>query len=235
MPFRLDAPLHLAGRFTHRAVRVAVVLVVTAATLALSAVALLPAFGARAMAVTSGSMQPAIDVGALVVVRAVDSDTIQPGDVIAFRGHSREGVTTHRVVDRHVVAGRLHFRTQGDANDTPDVDLAPAEGVVGRVGLDVPHAGRLLVELQGPVLRLAVVGVALWIGLTQVRALRGAARVGRAGRSGQVSGRPAEGAAVLCLLVALAAVVEWPGSGASGAVLSDGASVTDNTFTTGAW
>lgn len=211
----------------------AVALVGCALTLALGAVALLPSVDARAMIVTSGSMAPAIGVGALVIVEQVDPVTITTGDVITFNGYARSGLTTHRVIDRTVVNGRVHFRTQGDANDTPDVDLAPAEGVVGRVRVAVPHAGRALGELSRAQLRDAALGVvSLWLLVKNGIALRDALHARPAATSER--GAAAQTASAVVALVLVAATASL-GTHASSAVLLDTSRITDNTFTTGTW
>ena len=205
---------------------------VVALTLALAALAALPAVDARAMAVTSGSMDPGIAVGSLLVVRAVDPDTVRVGDVITYAGYTTQNLTTHRVVSRRYVAGELHFQTRGDANDAADVDLAPAAGVVGRASLDVPYVGRTLGALTQPQTRILLLGVpAAWMVVVQARALRALLR----SRGRHRTPTPVVGyLAPMCLLVAVSAssLVAIP---ASRAVLADTQPVADNTFATGSW
>lgn len=221
-------------RALRRVVSALLALCVVALTLALTALAALPAVNAQAMAVTSGSMEPGIAVGSLLVVRTVDPETVQPGDVITYAGYTAQNLTTHRVLSRQHVAGKLHFQTQGDANDTPDVDLAPAAGVVGRATLDVPYAGRTLSALSHPQTRMIVLGVpAGWMIVVQGRALHTLLRSRgrhRAPRPRLVTSRVAP----MCLLVVVAAG-STVALTATGAILSDTQPVTDNTFATGSW
>ena len=55
--------------------------------------------GIEAYHVETGSMEPAIPVGSLVYVDPVSPETLEPGDIVAFR--SNETVITHRVVENH--------------------------------------------------------------------------------------------------------------------------------------
>lgn len=113
----------------------AVLLVVALAPVVahLGAVAL-PGIGSYA--VTTGSMEPAVESGALVFVRS--SGDYEPGDVVTF---TRAGETvTHRVV-RETDQG---FVTKGDANVGVDDWRVRDDQVVGEVVVTVPLYGRLL-------------------------------------------------------------------------------------------
>lgn len=213
--------------------RLTVTLVGIALTVGMGAIALLPNMGARAMIVTSGSMEPTIDVGALVIVEELDPDTIAVGDVITYSGYTSEGLTTHRVIERTVVAERLHFRTQGDANDTPDVDLAPAEGVVGKVRFDVPYAGRAMSELTRPELRyLALGGVSVWLLAKNALALRHALRNRGATAREHGGTSPAMSIAFAALLVSAAAGLTVD---TTSAAFTDTTTISENSFATGTW
>lgn len=94
---------------------------------------------ARPYVVVSGSMAPAIDVGDAVVVGPDRSPTT--GDVITFT--DRGQTVTHRVIEQ--IAGG--YRTQGDANGTPDPTPVPPGNVLGRVAATVPFGGYALIYL----------------------------------------------------------------------------------------
>ncbi len=141
------------------------------------ALAALPSFDMRLLVVLSGSMEPTIDTGDAVVVRTADPATVGIGDVITFHGYGAERLTTHRVIDVRDVDGNRHFRTQGDANETPDPNLAPAGGVVGRVVLRLPRFGWVALQLQRPQVRLVALALpALLVAIGAVRDLWGALR-----------------------------------------------------------
>lgn len=151
--------------------------VVGVLAIGIGALAALPALDAHLLVVTSGSMAPTIATGDAVVAVDTPPEAIAAGDVIAFHGYGRERLTTHRVISRHHVDGRLHFRTQGDANATPDANLAPAEGVAGRVTLTLPAAGRPLLALTSPTARmLLLVLPATVIAALEIRDLLGGRR-----------------------------------------------------------
>lgn len=100
--------------------------------------------------VLSGSMEPTISPGDVIVVGSVAPAEVQAGDVITFRRTGESRPTTHRVVEVVQRDGGPAFRTQGDANEDPDQELVSASQVVGevpRIGgylLVIPLIGRVI-------------------------------------------------------------------------------------------
>ncbi len=121
-------------------------------------------FGYRTYVVASGSMSPHAQAGDAVLLKEAPHEEIAVGDAIAFQPLRSSGLTMHRVIDIRTVDGKLHFRTKGDANATPDPNLAPAANVLGRVDARVPSLGRALVfatERTGRMLLVVVPALVL--------------------------------------------------------------------------
>ena len=119
------------------------------------------ALGYQPVAVYSGSMEPRIPVGALVLERVVPSASVRTGDVISFADpfdHTR--VVTHRVVS--IVAARTGtgYRTRGDANPVRDPWTLRLPRRVGRVHTVVPVVGYALVYAQTREVRTGLIGLA---------------------------------------------------------------------------
>lgn len=101
------------------------------------------------VAVATGSMEPAIQVGDVVIVCRADPDKLQVGDIIRYRC---DGYTViHRIVARQdgVDGQALSFTTQGDSNNGPDTAPVSPEQVMGKVVLTVPKVGGLTLWLHG--------------------------------------------------------------------------------------
>lgn len=112
----------------------------------------------RVFDVLSGSMQPAIPVGAEVIDQVVPGDQLQVGDVITYEHPRRPGeYITHRVVgiDRTGLAPTL--TTRGDANAASDPWKVPLQASMLRVRLSVPVLGYVLGWLAGPLAHLLLV------------------------------------------------------------------------------
>jgi len=124
-----------------------VVLLMAAAVLTYLA----PHFSWRVDALLSGSMEPQLKVGSLVVTRPVEPETIVVGDIITFRPTTvGESMISHRVIDVRR-ASALYFLTKGDANDNPDPFTVPARNLVGKICFHAPYWGYLTEFLKTPI------------------------------------------------------------------------------------
>ncbi|MCA9355784.1 signal peptidase I [Candidatus Kaiserbacteria bacterium] len=126
------------------------------ALLLLMQTAILPGYEVRI--VQSGSMEPAIPIGSLVVVKKFERYEV--GDVITFGGDFASSLpTTHRIISDSISEGKLSYETKGDANATPDEKLVDVDSVRGKVILSLPFLGYLLDFARQPL------GFALLIGI----------------------------------------------------------------------
>ncbi|HLA81988.1 MAG TPA: signal peptidase I, partial [Thermoleophilia bacterium] len=135
--------------------------------------------GYRPLAVLSGSMEPAVPVGGIVLTKSIDPARVEVGDVITFAltpdmTGQVHPFATHRVV--RVVEGDTgrSFVTKGDANIKQDPSPVPAAHLIGRVVLVVPYVGYLTSFVQSPmglVLLILLPGAILvmWEGIDLIR------------------------------------------------------------------
>jgi len=92
------------------------------------------------MVVQSGSMEPAIKMGSIVMARP--SNDYKIGDVITFGSYSENKLLiTHRIYDIKVTAGAISYITKGDANNSPDQMEISQRDIVGKVLFSVPYLG----------------------------------------------------------------------------------------------
>jgi signal peptidase len=132
-------------------------------------------------AVLSGSMEPALGVGGLVVIEPVDAQQVRAGDVISFKLPGIDTPICHRVIERQETDAGPLFQTKGDANEEPDINPVHAEDVNGKEVLCLPYVGNLTrlsqrVRLVGgrsvPAAVLVIIPLGLaFIGLTMKEAL----------------------------------------------------------------
>lgn len=97
--------------------------------------------GYSAATVISGSMEPTIHVGDIVIIQKCDD--YNNGDVITFLAEDGE-VYTHRIVS----VGYDQFKTKGDANNTVDEFLAYKENIAGKVEYKIPYLGKYLILIS---------------------------------------------------------------------------------------
>lgn len=96
-------------------------------------------FGYELKVVQSGSMEPAIHVGSVVVI--VPETSYNVGDVITFGPDTKKQIPiTHRIAE----ITDEGFVTKGDANEHPDPKPAKKGEVIGRVAFSVPYIGHII-------------------------------------------------------------------------------------------
>jgi signal peptidase len=116
----------------------------TAVTAAIILTVFLPRLtGATPYTILTGSMEPTLPPGTLVIVKPVEPDQIGVGTVITYQMASGSpDVVTHRVVSQGVNGmGDLVFRTRGDANSATDKGLVVPAQIRGKVWFSVPYLG----------------------------------------------------------------------------------------------
>lgn len=109
-------------------------------------------FGYGVSVVLSGSMEPALSAGDLIVVREEESYAV--GDAIVFRDGA--GFTVHRLQS---IDGET-FITRGDANNTDDAPIRAAD-VKGKVVKRLKGAGDLVSAVRSPIGIVVTLGLAV--------------------------------------------------------------------------
>jgi len=105
--------------------------------------------GYKPFIVLSGSMEPTILTGDIVLTKEITADKVAKNDIVTFRT-DKNIVVTHRVTDVLNENSSISFLTKGDANtgaDASEVKAESLEGIyLGRVG----GVGNFAMFLQTP-------------------------------------------------------------------------------------
>jgi signal peptidase len=110
----------------------------------------------------SGSMEPAISPGDVVIDEQIAPTEARVGDIVTFRDPEDEGkLLTHRVVKIRRDGSQLWFVTKGDANNTREHWGVGADGQIARVVYTVPWVGHVAVLARTPLGWVLLVGVPL--------------------------------------------------------------------------
>ena len=133
-------------------------LIATVGVLALAAIPhILPTFGRELYIVRGASMQPAIPLGGVIIIRHVDPAAVRVGDVITFHAPNA-AVVTHRVVGIPAT-DPVSFATKGDGNQATDAVVVPGSALIGQVEFFVPGLGVLLTVLGSTLGAVATLGM----------------------------------------------------------------------------
>jgi signal peptidase I len=139
----------------------------------------LPFFlGIKSLTVLSGSMEPTIHVGDIVVVRQIAPLDARVGDVVTFRDPTdTDKLVTHRVRRVTVADGWVSFQTKGDANTGTEQWRIADDGTIGLVLYRVPRLGYVLFYVHGAIGRfMLVVLPAVLLGAYEIRRIWNPAR-----------------------------------------------------------
>ena len=109
-------------------------------------------FGFSQVIVISGSMQPAMEAGDLIIIK--EQARYEKNDIVTY--HKDQNLITHRIVD----VNQSEAVTKGDANNVSDDPISLSD-IEGKVVLRLPGAGNIILFLRKPTGILAVSGIVL--------------------------------------------------------------------------
>jgi len=134
--------------------------------LCMLAVATVPSLvGYRSLTIVSGSMEPTLGTGSVVIDRVISPLDAGPGDIVTFQDPLRPRQLTHRLRRMHVERGTAYMVTRGDANDAPEHWTVQTDGRIGRVVAHLPKLGYVRVALGTRHARLAVLVAVIAFGV----------------------------------------------------------------------
>lgn len=99
----------------------------------------------QVLTVMSGSMEPTIPVGSVIVVKP--QPQYEAGDIITFKtpgSTKKNDFTTHRILEIKTSNGITTFVTKGDANDDSDREFIDRQDIVGKERFAVSLVGYLI-------------------------------------------------------------------------------------------
>lgn len=112
--------------------------------------------GYAVLEVISGSMEPTIKVGDLIIINT-NEEKYGLGDIITFRDINGSFVT-HRIIN---IEDNVMV-TQGDANDSPDEEMS-VSSIVGKYEMRIPGAGKLMTSLKNPLVMILILAIGIII------------------------------------------------------------------------
>ena len=154
-------------KLLRRAANVIAVAMAAAALASLLGVTLLPnLLGYKTYVVLSGSMEPAIHTGSVLVALPVSPDSLKVNDVIVYNRSDVSESVTHRIIQVNQDGAQPTFMTKGDANQAADAWTVRYGDTAGKIVLAVPllgYAYQGIASPQGRLVFLVVPVLVLWL------------------------------------------------------------------------
>lgn len=99
----------------------------------------------KALVVVSGSMEPVIPKGSLIVITKYDSESLIIDDIITFKvdidNDGKLEMVTHYIADIQSDHEVITFKTKPNVTNRVDNWDVPVENIIGKVELSVPYLG----------------------------------------------------------------------------------------------
>lgn len=100
--------------------------------------------------VKSGSMEPAIKTGSIVVIKP--GAEYKVGEIITFGKDDKKNIpTSHRIEAVRMVQGKMLYTTKGDANNASDSKEISQNEIIGKVVFRLPYLGYVLDMAKKPI------------------------------------------------------------------------------------
>lgn len=101
-------------------------------------------FGYNMYYILTGSMEPDLSAGDIIIGEKVDPAELKVGDVITYKGESgevKDKVITHEIVDITKNDGEVRFITKGRANNVEDPPVSKNQ-IMSKMTVKVPFLGK---------------------------------------------------------------------------------------------
>ncbi|MFF0829660.1 signal peptidase I [Brevibacillus sp. NPDC003359] len=108
----------------------------------------------KVLSVLTGSMEPAINTGDMVIVERYESTVPQTGDIVTYwKDEQSRSLITHRVIQR---LENGYLQTKGDANQEADGGWTDPNRLIGKVIFTIPFAATLQQVIKQPLVMLLI-------------------------------------------------------------------------------
>lgn len=102
--------------------------------------------GYKMYIVMTGSMEPAINTGDLIIGKVPSESNIKEGDIVTFYSKGKSASVTHRIIEQIEKDGKIYYKTKGDNNNSVDPDLVKFEDMQAIVSFRIAKVGKLIMN-----------------------------------------------------------------------------------------
>lgn len=112
-------------------------------------------FGIKTFVIVSGSMQPDLMIGDIVIVKKCEENDINIGDIISYR--AGQSVITHRVIEFSENDGQTGYITKGDNNNVKDNVVVKFEDIEGKYIGKISKLGNVVLFLKNKIVIISII------------------------------------------------------------------------------
>jgi signal peptidase len=95
--------------------------------------------GFKLFTVLSGSMEPTLHTGSIILVKPLQS--YATGDIVTRATADPKVTITHRIISKDESTQQAQFETKGDANNSADGEKFSQDKIIGKEFVTIPYFG----------------------------------------------------------------------------------------------
>jgi signal peptidase I len=181
--------------------------------------------------VMSGSMEPAIKTGSIVLVKQIGSQELRINDIITFSTKNALIPTTHRIFGINNDGNEIKIITKGDVNRTSDPNQIGFADIRGKVIISIPYFGYISVWTKTPWgFAFLIILPAILIIINEIFNIKGAVKDEIKKKISETKLPPTPILLLIGSILAFALFIK-----PTSAIFSDGKVLSGNIFSTGNW
>lgn len=104
-------------------------------------------FPIKPIAIATGSMTPAINIGDVAIIKKCNPNNLKVGDIIEYQ--MPDFTVVHRIVEIKQENGKFYFTTKGDNNSSNDKNLVTEEQLIGKCLFKIKYLGYPAIWITG--------------------------------------------------------------------------------------
>lgn len=114
-----------------------------------------PSFlGYKSFVIISGSMEPNLNIGDIIIIKKDEQKEIEKGKIISFR--QGQSIITHRVEEVVEENGEVLYRTKGDNNNVADKNLIEYGQIEGIYVTHISKLGNVILALKNKIVIFSI-------------------------------------------------------------------------------
>ena len=110
--------------------------------------------GIKTFVIISGSMEPELKIGDIVIIQKCEKSDLKEGDIISYR--SGQSIITHRINKIIQKNDSIQYETKGDNNNISDRTYVKFDDIEGKLVQKVSNVGNIVLLLKNKVVIIIV-------------------------------------------------------------------------------
>ena len=112
-------------------------------------------FGIKTFVIISGSMEPELNIGDIVIIKKCSQEELKENDIISYKYGQSE--ITHRIIQIEDNENGKEYITKGDNNNVRDSENIKYENIEGKCIVKIRHLGKVILILKNKIVLICII------------------------------------------------------------------------------